>query len=193
MKKIILIALAFVLAFPLHSISADNYDLGGKLNVGIANITDNEESIGPKLGFQIGGYGRLHVSNSWSIHLGALYTSNGASGDLEGYEVNFNWSYLYFPLRVNFNKNNPGLGVFGGVFLGLDLGSKIEMEGAGYYNADGLSSTDIGILFGLEYLISDKIGLDVQIQRSVASIFKKDSGHSFYNIQMLLGIMYKFN
>ena len=95
MKKIILSALA-VFVFGFTNAQEVKFGLKGGLNV--ANITGDIEDNSSKVGFHVGGFAEIKVSEKFSVQPELLFSTQGTKFDFEGTNVNFNLSYLNIPI-----------------------------------------------------------------------------------------------
>ncbi|MBM2814920.1 MAG: hypothetical protein HW421_1682 [Ignavibacteria bacterium] len=166
---------------------------GIKLSGGITNVTDEKESIGPKFGFQIGGLGIYNINPDWGIQFEGLYSSKGAESS-DDPPVKFNFTYLEIPVLIKFKVSEVGehkgrLNLIGGFYYGAKLSGEVEIQNI-KLDADGLESSDFGLIFGIDAFLSRRLSIDGRFSYGLSNLTKSGTSN---NLGILAGIAYYFN
>lgn len=155
--------------------------------LGIANVTDLDNSIGPKLSYGLGASFQFNISGSFAVQPEFLYQSLGAeSKDSPPYL--FNFGYITIPILAKLSIGNDGQSLFTGPAIGMNIGSKVERNGVSV-EATGVKSNDLQWVFGADYRIS-KIIIDARYGLSLSSITETGT---LKNTYIHLGLGYILN
>ena len=86
MKKIILSAVA-VMAFGFAN--AQEVKFGVKAALNVASLTGDVEDVSSLVGFQVGGFAEIKLSEKFAIQPEVLYSAQGAESDGEKFNLNY--------------------------------------------------------------------------------------------------------
>ena len=159
---------------------------GIKLGIGISNMTDGEESIGPILAFEPGLYYHAVFSETFGIQMELLYATRGSGDSEPGVgSIEFNLSYISIPLLLAF-RLGENAHLFVGPRLSLYLGGTVSgniISG----DADGVTDYDFGLDLGAAFSVSENVKLEFRISRGFVSLVAPEYD-AIYNIAMLGGV-----
>lgn len=183
MKKVVLFFAFIIMSGSLFAFSPSGYGLKG--GVGISNITDGKESIGPKLSLTFGGFAQFEFSKTFVFQPEVLLSFQGAESE-DNPPYKFNFTYLNIPILIKYNMQTWD--VFAGPYIGYKLSAEAERSGL-KVDLDKMKSLDYGLTIGADFMFGQNIGGDVRINYGIANI--ADEG-TLKNISMIAGILYKF-
>lgn len=161
------------------------YSNGGiKFGIGISNMTNGDESIGPILAIEPGLYYHAVFSETVGVQLELLYATRGsADSDPQFGSIEFNLSYISIPMLLAF-KIAENAYFLVGPRLSLYLGGTVSgsiVSG----DADGVTDNDFGLDFGASFVVSDNVKLEFRFSRGFVSLVEEDS---IYNTAILGGV-----
>lgn len=208
MKKILLTATA-VMAFGL--MQAQEVKYGAKVGLNISTLTGDIENTNNKIGFHIGGFAEIKVSDKFSVQPEILYSSQGTKGeetytDLSGsFKVNLTQelSYLNIPVMAKYYVAEKFY-LEAGPQIGFLLSAEQKGEASGIYNGqpfnvsqtvdnkDTLNSTDFGLNFGLGFNISKNVGAGVRYTAGLSNLDKETENSTINNSNIGISILYTF-
>jgi hypothetical protein len=165
-----MLRIAIALAVVAVGIAVANTAFAQGVSVGIvgginsAEIGFSEEQgfdIKRKAGINLGGLAALRLSEAFALQLEALYSRKGATGQSVGTDVDFNLSYVEFPLLAKLTIPTQGgrttFHAFAGPTVAFEVSCTVSGEAAGVtMEADcdseevsiGRKKTDYGLLIG---------------------------------------------
>jgi hypothetical protein len=219
MKKALLV-MALALAMAANSFAAvaaaapaaniSKVKAGLMAGVGISNIrtdviTDTMESIGPKLGFQVGGFVEFAAGNMIGIQPEVLFSAKGAKfsnnsgvelfdAEMDGVSLNYNYISIPVLLKVKFGAANSSTrwNVFMGPELGILMSANASFEGESEDIKEGFKGTDMGLMFGVGVDIQ-KVQVGFRYSMGLTNTPDLDmEGYSWKNIGMGLTLGYSF-
>lgn len=190
MKKIILSALA-VFVFGFTNAQEVKFGLKGGLNV--ANITGDIEDNSSKVGFHVGGFAEIKVSEKFSVQPELLFSTQGTKFDFEGTNVNFNLSYLNIPIMAKYYVFDK-FSLEAGPQIGFLMSAKLAGDGDKLDLKDEYKSTDFGVNFGVGYDFTENISAGLRYNFGLSNIAKPIDGEDFKenNSVLSLSVGYKF-
>jgi hypothetical protein len=150
MKKIFL-AISMVALFAAGA-SAQSISGGAKAGVNLANLNgDDVEDTDMKIGYHIGGYVNIGISEALSVQPELLFNSVGAKASEDGYDGTYNFNYISVPIMLMYSFGN--VNIQAGPQIGLLTSAKLKVEGNGESEEidykDFLKSSDFGFNIGL--------------------------------------------
>ncbi|PZX92907.1 PorT family protein [Flavobacterium aquariorum] len=181
MKKILLSAIA-VLAFGFTN--AQGVKFGVKAALNVATLTGDVEDASSLVGFQVGGFAEIKVSEKFAVQPELMFSTQGASFD--GFDSKLN--YLNIPVMAKFYVAKS-FSLEAGPQIGFLLSAKEDGEDF----KDFASSTDFGLNLGAGYDFTENLsaGLRYNIGLSNVSDFPGDSS-SIKNGVFSVSLAYKF-
>ena len=181
MKKIIL-TLAVVFAFGYANAQKAKFGVKGGLN--IATLTGDVEDASSLIGFQIGGFAEIKISEKFSIQPELMYSSQGASSDLGG---DLKLDYINIPVMAKFYVAKS-FSLEAGPQIGFLVSAKADGEDV----KDFVSSTDFGFNFGAGYDFTEKLSAGLRYNLGLSNVDDSDSGDSIKNAVISITLGYKF-
>lgn len=202
MKKIILTVSA-VLAFGFMNAQETKFGVKGGLN--IANISGDIEDNSSKVGFHVGGFVEIKVSDKFSVQPELLFSTQGAkfeeSGSGFSYESKYNLSYLNIPVMAKYYAADK---------FSLELGPQIgfltsakedftETESGVTVSGnedikDIFESVDFGLNFGAGYDFTENLSVGLRYNLGLSNIAKTEAGDDtkVQNTVFSVSLGYKF-
>lgn len=158
MKTVILFAAMVLLLSVAASAQVPATGITGKglkLGLGFASInTDYQELddfFDSRVGFSGGAFLTYSLSPQFAVQPEVLYVSKGAEKDLFFFTAYWSSDYIEVPVLLKFDLMPMGPAhpnLFAGPAMSFLLGSEIGALGVSYDVADGMKSTDFGVVFG---------------------------------------------
>ena len=209
MKKIILSAIAI---FTIGFANAQETKFGAKvaLNVATLNGFDNSKS---KIGFAVGGFVEIKVSDKFSVQPELLYslqgvkssTSFNSSGNSFTQDENISLSYINIPVMAKYYVTE-GLSLEAGPQIGFlvslsDKNTTSSTIGGSTYSSetttsstDNSNTVDFGLNFGAGYDFTKNISIGLRYNLGLNKLNKNSvSGISdIKNSVFQIGVGYKF-
>ena len=183
MKKIILTAAA---VFAFSFANAQDVKFGAKAGLNISSITgDDTEELSSKIGFQVGGFAEIKISDKFAIQPELLYSAQGAKFD----GGNLNLNYINIPVMAKYYVADAF-----SLEAGPQLGFLMSAKADGKDVKDGFNSTDFGLNLGAGYDLNEKMSLGLRYNIGLSDIEKDlmagESGSTNSSLQLSFG--YKF-
>jgi len=149
--------------------------IGIKGGVNLYNIhNDNDVSYDPKVGFNVGLLGHIHLSEKFALQPEIQYSLQGAKYDVANNTTKINLSYLNVPVLLQYMWDN-GFRLQAGPQAGLLIGAKSKTGGTSIDLKDNYKSLDLGVSFGAGYIHpSTGIGIDARYNLGLSNINETD-------------------
>ena len=205
MKKIILSAIA-VLVFGFANAQKAQFGLKGGVNVASQNYSgDGAPSPSSIIGFHIGGFVEIKISDKFSIQPELVYSTQGSKfdfmaeydGNIYDTENTFKLSYINIPVMFKYYATEK-FSLEAGPQLGFLTSSKMETEVIGQsvtQNVKSLfESIDFGLNIGAGYYFTKNISAGVRYNFGLANVGKNEDGSddSIKNNVFSVSLGYKF-
>ena len=158
MKKLFMVA-----AMSLGLIAATNAQetyFGAKTGLNLANVTGDVEENSMLIGFSVGGFVSVGISEAFSLQPELLYSTRGTSYD----GGNFVTSYLDIPILAKYNFSDEVHAELGPQ-IGLLMGASAD----GTDVKDGYKSMDLGLAIGGGYTLESGIDISLRYVTSLSS------------------------
>ena len=203
MKKIIL-TVAAVFAFGFANAQETKFGVKGGLNV--ANLTgDEDEDNSSKVGFHVGGFVEIKVSDKFSVQPELLFSTQGTkleeSGTNYSYESNLNLSYLNIPVMAKYYVAE-GFSLEAGPQIGFLTTAKSDFTAtesgitvSGDEDVkDEFESVDFGVNFGAGYDFTENLSVGLRYNLGLSNVYKTEAGNDFKNSNNVFSVSlgYKF-
>ena len=198
MKKITLSIIA-VLAFGFTNAQETKFGLKAGLNV--ANFGGDAEDAKSLVGFHVGGFAEIKLSDKFAIQPELLYSAQGANEEYSEFgapvEITQNLGYLNIPVMAKYYVAE-GFSLEAGPQIGFLLNAKIKAEYEGESedesNKDAFKSIDFGVNFGAGYDFTENFSAGVRYNLGLSNIAETEDGDDFKinNSVFSVSIGYKF-
>jgi hypothetical protein len=175
MKKVLLL---FVLASSLV-VSQAQVKFGGKLGLNIANIVgDDAEDFKSKLGFNLGAFAEIPVSENFSAKPELNFSTQGAKFDSDDDDAKLNLNYINIPLLGKYNSNS-GFFAETGPQLGFLVGAKAKSDEVSVDVKDQFKGFDFAWAFGLGYEMKESgFGINARYNLGLSNVPDSDDDDS---------------
>jgi opacity protein-like surface antigen len=205
MKKIILSSL-LVLAFGFTYAQKAEFGIKGGLNVANQNYSgDGAPSPTSIIGFQVGGFVDIKISDKFSIQPELLYSTQGSKFNLlvntdgSNYDTKntFLLSYINVPVMFKYYAAEK-FSLEAGPQIGFMVDSKLKTDVIGQSVTqdakDLFESVDFGLNLGAGYDFTKKISAGIRYNFGLTNVMKTESGDNskIKNSVFSLSVGYKF-
>ncbi len=205
MKKIILSSL-FVLAVSFTYAQKAEFGIKGGLNVANQNYSgDGAPSPSAIIGFHVGGFADIKISEKFSIQPELLYSTQGSkfnllvntNGSNYDTENTFLLSYINIPVMFKYYATEK-FSLEAGPQIGFMVDSKLKTDVIGQSVTqdakDLFESVDFGLNLGAGYDITKKISAGIRYNFGLTNVMKTESGDNseIKNSVFSLSVGYKF-
>lgn len=198
MKKMFLVAALAVLG--MNQMDAQT-KFGVKAGPQLTNIVgDDFDEADSRIGFNVGGYANVRISESFAIQPEVLYSLQGAKQEVAGADLSYNLSYINVPVMVKWYAYD-GLNFEFGPQIGFNVASKVKVDGTAFDVADGtydfdelsggrdVETIDFGVNIGAGYEFTNGLNLGLRYGLGLTDIVKdSDAKNSVFS----LGVGYSF-
>lgn len=193
MKKIIMTAAA-VMAFAFSN--AQEVKFGVKGGINLSNFTGDIEDNTSKVGFQVGGFAEIKVSDKFSVQPELLYSEQGTKYDGDE-DFKYNFSYLNVPVMAKYYVADK-FSLEAGPQIGFLLSAKAKGE-EGDISVDAdvkdfFETIDLGLNFGAGYDFTENLSAGLRYNLGLLNIAKTEDGDDskLNNSVFSLSVGYKF-
>lgn len=193
MKKIILTVAVFTIGF----VNAQEVKYGAKAGLNFANLTGDVEDVSMKIGFNVGGFAEIKVSDKFSVQPELLYSTQGAKSEesFEGETIESEWnlSYLNIPIMAKYYVSEK-FSLEAGPQIGFLLGSKVKVESIEVDFKDNTESIDFGLNIGSAYDFTENLFAGLRYNIGLSNVAKTESGDDtkINNSVISLSLGYRF-
>jgi opacity protein-like surface antigen len=157
MKKIILTAVA-VLAFGFANAQVK---FGAKVALNVATLTGDVEDASSLIGFQVGAFAEIKVSEKFAVQPELMYSAQGASFDYGDSQL----GYLNIPVMAKYYVAKS-FSLEAGPQIGFLLSAKDDGDDI----KDDLSSTDFGFNFGAGYDFTENLSAGLRYNLGLTNL-----------------------
>ena len=187
MKKVFLL---FVLG-ATFAVSQAQVKFGAKAGLNIATLTGEDiEDVKSKLGFNVGAFAEIPVSDNFSVKPEVVYSDQGAKMEGEG-DAKYNLGYVNIPVLAKYTSTS---GFFGetGPQLGILASAKVKYDGGSVDYKDQTKSIDFAWAFGVGYQLEQGFGFNARYNLGLASIADGEGDATVKNGVFQVGVFYTF-
>ncbi|PWB25631.1 porin family protein [Flavobacterium sp. HTF] len=167
MKKIMLTAAA-VMAFAFSNAQETKFGVKGGLN--LTNLTGDVEGTSSLIGFHVGGFAEIKLTDKFAIQPELLFSTQGAKIEEtffdESYEYDTKLNYLNIPVLAKFYVTEA-FSVEAGPQLGVLLSAKQDGEDV----KDFYKSVDFGFNVGAGYNFTENLSVGLRYTIGLSSVF----------------------
>ena len=200
MKKIIL-TVAAVCAFGFANAQETKFGVKGGIN--LSNYSGDSDDYEGKVGFNVGGFAEIKISDKFAIQPELLFSTQGAKFSESGpdFTVTYkeNLSYLNIPVMAKYYVADKF-----SIEAGPQIGFLVAAKGKGEGNFTGtnfsesediksdFNTVDFGVNFGLGFDFTEKVSLGFRYNLGLSNVIKDSSDFKDANSVLSLSIGYKF-
>ncbi|WP_121366187.1 porin family protein [Flavobacterium limicola] len=200
MKKIIL-TVAAVFAFGFANAQETKFGVKGGVN--FANLSGDIEDNSAKVGFNVGGFVEIKVSDKFSVQPELLFSTQGTkfeySETFDGSTINYqekaNLSYLNIPVMAKYYVAT-GFSLEAGPQIGFLTSAKYKVEANGEEEEvdakDDFESIDFGVNFGAGYDFTENLSAGLRYNVGLSNIAKDSGNDKISNSVFSVSLGYKF-
>jgi long-subunit fatty acid transport protein len=198
MKKIILTAAA---VFAFSFANAQETKFGAKVALNIASVTGDIENTSSIIGFQVGGFAEIKISEKFAIQPELLYSTQGVEESYSEDELEIKntikLGYINVPVMAKYYATTKFSLEFGPQ-IGFLTSAKAEFEAEGESLEvdikDDLESVDFGLNFGAGYDFTNNFSAGVRYNLGLSNVAKSESGddNTIKNSVFSVAVGYKF-
>ena len=191
MKKVLFIAVVVLLG--LGNVNAQEVKFGTKVGLNLSNFTGDLDDSDSKIGFNIGAFAEISLSDKFIFQPELLFSSQGAkfeeSDNNFSSEETLKFNYLNMPLMIKFAASDKFALEFGPQ-LGFLLSAKSKFEetfdGETFSEEvdikDSVKSIDFGLNFGASFDVSENIMIGARYNLGLLDITDGEDDEDF-NVQ----------
>jgi hypothetical protein len=183
MKKILLTAAA---VFAISFANAQDVKFGAKAGLNLSSLA-NAEGAKTQVGFHLGGYATIKVSDKFAVQPELLYSAQGAKFDND---VNYNLSYINIPVMAKFNVADK-FNLEVGPQVGLLMSATTKTPAGSVDVKEFCKTMDFGLNFGAGYDVAENINVGLRYSLGLTQLEKEvatgQSASKNTNIQLSLG------
>ena len=145
--------------------------IGIKGGVNLYTIhNDNNVTYDPKVGFNIGLLGHIHVAKHFALQPEIQYSAQGAKFDIDNSNTKYNLNYINVPVLLQYMWDN-GFRLQAGPQAGLLISAKSRNNDNSLDIKDNFKPLDLGVSFGAGYIHpSTGIGIDARYNLGLSNI-----------------------
>lgn len=186
--KFYLITIIAVMVFTAGTATAQNINIGLKGGLNSYNIENEDNSaFDPRMGFQIGLLGHMHLNEQFAFQPELVYSLQGAKSS----STDIRLDYMNIPLLLQYMFDN-GFRVQTGPQLGFLIDAEAE-NGSSMDVGDEFKSIDLGLSIGASYVHSSTgFGIDARYNLGLTDI-SENSNEKLTNRGLQIGVFYLFN
>ena len=186
MKKVLFIAVVVLLG--LGNVNAQEVRFGAKGGLNSSNFTGDLEGFDSKVGFNLGAFAAISLSDKFIFQPELLFSTQGASSEdsfeSETFKLTIKANYLNIPLMIKYGVTDKFALEFGPQ-LGFLLSAKGKSEGTFDGEAiseeedikDSFKSIDFGLNFGASFDVAENIMIGARYNLGLSNIIdEEDSG-----------------
>ena len=188
MKKVLL-TVAAVMAFGL--MNAQEVKYGAKAGLNLSNLAGDVENADMKVGFQVGGFAEIKVSDKFAVQPELLFSNLGTKVDFDGTTVTENLNYVVVPVMAKYFAAEK-FSIEAGPQIGLKKKTKAKADGESVDIKDEFNSTDFGLNVGFGYDFTENIGVGLRYTAGLSNIAKDSGDFKVNNTNIALTVGYKF-
>jgi opacity protein-like surface antigen len=188
MKKVLFIAVVVLLG--LGNVNAQEVKFGTKVGLNLSNFTGDLDDSDSKIGFNIGAFAEISLSDKFIFQPELLFSSQGAkfeeSDNNFSFEETLKFNYLNMPLMIKFAASDKFALEFGPQ-LGFLLSAKSKFEqtfdGETFSEEvdikDSVKSIDFGLNFGASFDVSENIMIGARYNLGLLDITDVEDSEDF--------------
>ncbi|HMR93192.1 MAG TPA: porin family protein [Chitinophagaceae bacterium] len=187
MKKIFLV-IAFISAGLITGAQAK---FGAKAGLNLADWSGSDaDETKMKIGFHLGGFVNLAVSETFSVQPELLFSNQGTKFETEEGSATYHTNYLNIPVMAQYTTAS-GFYAETGPYAGFLLSAKIKSDGQSADVKELFKSADFGWGLGLGYKLSSGLGFGARYNFGLAKL-PEEGDAKLNNSVIHIGLSYTF-
>jgi Outer membrane protein beta-barrel domain len=191
MKKLILLVAIALFTF---NVNAQGVDFGVKAGANFASIGgDDTDDFGTRTSFHFGVTAGISVSDNFSVQPELVYSAQGASYDIDGFDGDVKLDYLNLPIMAQFQVAD-GFSIEVGPQFGFLMSAKVELDGEEEDIKDDVKGLDLAAGIGVNYAMASGLNFGARYNLGLSNINDGEGSDEFKNqnnvIQVSVG--YRF-
>jgi hypothetical protein len=166
--------------------------LGIKGGVNVYNIhNDNNTNYDPRVGYNFGLLGHIHIARQFAIQPEIVYSAQGAQYTTALGTAKYNLDYINVPILFQYMWDN-GFRIEAGPQIGFLVSAKSKINDVSTDNKKNMETLDLAASFGASYIHpATGIGIDARYNLGLTNINKTNDIKST-NRGLQLGVFYIF-
>jgi long-subunit fatty acid transport protein len=192
MKKLFFAAVA-VLAFGFTN--AQETKFGAKAGLNLSNLTGDAEGNSMKVGFQVGGFAEIKISEKFAIQPELVYSAQGAKFEEEffgeTFEFDLNLGYINVPVLAKYYVAEK-FSLEAGPQVGFLISAKAKGEGESEDVKEDFNTLDFGFNLGAGFDVSENINLSLRYTAGLSNIAKDSGDQKVGNNNIAFAVGYRF-
>jgi opacity protein-like surface antigen len=203
MKNVLFIAVVVLLG--LGNVNAQEVKFGAKVGLNSSNVTGESEDSDAKIGFNLGAFAEIILSDKFIFQPELLFSPQGASledsTDSEAYKQTIKANYLNIPLLIKYGITDKFALEFGPQ-LGFLLSAKAKVEETFDGETisieqdikDSFKSIDFGLNFGASFDVAENIMIGARYNLGLSDITDGEDSEHFkvQNAVFSFSVGYRF-
>jgi hypothetical protein len=167
-------------------------NIGIKGGVNVYNVhNDNNIKYDPRIGFNFGFLGHIHLNNQFAIQPEIVYSAQGAMQNVDNGTNKLNLDYINVPVLLQYMFDN-GLRLQAGPQVGFLVSAKSKTGNNSLDVKNDMNPIDLALSFGASYVFpATGLGIDARYNLGLSNINKNGTVNST-NRGLQLGIFYIF-
>ena len=181
MKKIILSAVA---VFAFGFTNAQGVKFGVKAALNVSNLTGDVDNASSLVGFQVGGFAEIKLTEKFAIQPELMYSAQGAESDGDKFKLD----YINIPVMAKFYVAKS-FSLEAGPQIGFLTSAKIEGEDV----KDFVSSTDFSANLGAGFDFTENLSAGLRYNFGLTNVYDVEGfDDSIKNGVFSVSLGYKF-
>jgi hypothetical protein len=171
---------------------AGHVNIGIKGGVNLYNVhNDNNTRYDPRIGFNFGLLGHIHLNEHFAIQPEIVFSAQGAKHKLDNGTTNYNLDYINVPVLLQYMFDN-GLRLQAGPQVGFLVSAKSKTGNNSIDVKNDMNPIDFAMSFGISYVFPPTgFGIDARYNLGLSNI-NKNSTVSSTNRGFQFGMFYIF-
>lgn len=186
MKKLIMTAAA---VFAFGFANAQDVKFGAKAGLNVATFGGDAEEVSSKVGFQVGGFAEIKVSDKFAVQPELLFNSIGTK--VKGADVSLSLNYISIPVMAKYFVTEQ-FSLEAGPQAGILATANANAAGASVDVKESFNSLDFGLNAGVGYDITENINASARYSFGLANIAKDSPNYKATNNVISIALGYKF-
>ncbi len=188
MKKVLL-SLVVIATTVFASQAQVSY--GAKAGANLYNFSgDDADGFDSKIGFNVGGFVNIPVSETFSVQPELVFSAEGAKTSISSVDANYNMNYLNIPIMLQYN-NPSGFYAEAGPQIGLLMSAKVKVDSESEDVKDSFKGTNISLGVGVGYRLPNGLGFGARYNLGLGNLV--DEGDVDVKLSgFQLGVSFKF-